>query len=89
MSVPNPNPELARLNNALAALEGAVGRRLETEQNRADLEAGLAVMRDDRARLAVELDAALARVKMLEAASDAVDARLADLAQRLKALTQE
>ena len=37
-------------------------RRLEAERRRGDLETELQIMQDDRARLAVELDGAVARL---------------------------
>jgi hypothetical protein len=55
-----------RLAKALEALESIVAQRLEDELTTADLEEELAVMQDDRSRLAFELDAALARAGALE-----------------------
>src|SRR5690606_6918425 len=55
------NAALERLEAAVAGLERAAARRLELEQRRGDLETELSLMQDDRARLAVELDGALAR----------------------------
>ncbi len=43
---------LARLDGALAQLEAAARRRIEAERGRANLETELALMQDDRARLA-------------------------------------
>jgi D-serine deaminase-like pyridoxal phosphate-dependent protein len=56
----------ARLAKALETLESVVAQRLEDELTTADLEEELAVMQDDRSRLAFELDAALARAGALE-----------------------
>jgi hypothetical protein len=67
---------LRRLDSALAALEAATGRRLEAERRRGDLETELALMQDDRARLAVELDGTLARLNRLEATADDVGRRV-------------
>jgi hypothetical protein len=67
---------LSRLDGALGLLEVAVARRLEAERRRGDLETELQIMQDDRARLAVELDAALARLHRVEAAADDVGARI-------------
>ncbi len=66
---------LSRLANALDQLEAAGERRAIADRVRADLEDELAVMQDDRARLAVELDGSLARSRALGLAND--DARLA------------
>ncbi|RYB03692.1 DUF4164 family protein [Lichenibacterium ramalinae] len=67
---------LQRLNGALDALEAAAERRAEAEAGRADAEAEFSVMQDDRSRLAVELDAALARARGLDRAVDEVSGRL-------------
>jgi putative heme degradation protein len=66
---------LSRLANSLDQLEAAGERRAIADRVRADLEDELAVMQDDRARLAVELDGSLARTRALALAND--DARLA------------
>jgi hypothetical protein len=55
-----------RLSVALDRLELAATARLDSEHGLEPLEAELAVMRDDRSRLAVELDGALARNASLE-----------------------
>ena len=59
---------LARLAAALDGLETVVGLRLAHEGNRPELEAELSVMQEDRARLAQDLDMALARAGRLDAA---------------------
>ena len=61
---------LKRLSVALEKLEAATERRLKAEALRANLEEELAVMQDDRGRLAVELDGALARTLSLEATNE-------------------
>lgn len=68
---------LARLDGALSQLEAAARRRTEAERGRANLETELTLMQDDRARLASELDGAMARL-------DAVETAAADVDQRLK-----
>jgi hypothetical protein len=70
---------LARLSASLNLLETTVARRLENELSLADLEEELAVMQDDRSRLALELDAELSKASALEKARDDVLRRL-DLA---------
>ena len=67
---------LQRLNGALDALDAAAERRAEADAARADSEAEYAVMQDDRSRLAVELDAALARARTLDRVAGDVAARV-------------
>ncbi len=67
---------LKRLDAAVAALEGAVRRRLEAERRRGDLETELQIMQDDRARLAVELDGTAARLARVETATQDVSRRV-------------
>ncbi|MDJ1158254.1 DUF4164 domain-containing protein [Chelatococcus sp. SYSU_G07232] len=67
---------LKRLDAAIGSLERAANRRLEVERRRGDLETELALMQDDRSRLAVELDGTLARLGRLEAAADDVGQRV-------------
>lgn len=71
------NDALKRLDAALGLLEAAVGRRLEVERRRGDLETELQIMQDDRARLAVDLDGAMARLHRAEAATEDVERRVA------------
>jgi len=52
---------LRRLAAALDKLEAAGERRAKADALRANLEEELAVLQDDRSRLAVELDGAIAR----------------------------
>ena len=58
-----------RLQAALDALEGAIERRLERDQGQAALASQVHAFDSDRARLAEELDAAIARARRLEAAN--------------------
>ena len=67
---------VSRLDAALGALEATLGRRLDLERRRGDLETELQIMQDDRARLAVELDAASARLARMEAATADVGCRV-------------
>lgn len=79
MSLPQPSAiehALARLSAALGLLEATAARKLEADRSKATLETELALMQDDRARLAVELDAALARSSRLDGVTD-------DLARRI------
>lgn len=68
---------LARLDAALGQLEAAARRRLDAERSRGNLETELALMQDDRARLAVELDGSLARLSQFETAAGDIDGRIA------------
>ncbi|MGZ9409436.1 MAG: DUF4164 family protein [Methylocystis sp.] len=67
---------VAELQAALAQLERTVAAKLEDELSSAELEEELAVMQDDRSRLALDLDAALARQNALEKSRDEVLRRL-------------
>ncbi len=67
---------LSRLKTALDQLERTVALKLEDDLSSAELEEELAIMQDDRGRLALDLDAALARVSALEKARDEVLRRL-------------
>jgi hypothetical protein len=67
---------LKRLDNALNLLEAASARRSEGEKGRGDLEIELQIMQDDRTRLAVELDAALARLRRYETVTEDVGRRV-------------
>lgn len=68
---------LKRLATALDHLEAAAERRAAADSRRADLEEELAVMQDDRSRLATELEGALARARKLDEANAEVARRLA------------
>lgn len=67
---------LARLDTALTRLEASVAHRIEAEREPGDLETELAIMAEDRARLAAELDAASARLATVEATTSDVGHRL-------------
>jgi Domain of unknown function (DUF4164) len=64
-------PSLERMRAALDVLEAAVERRLRFDARRADANEELALMQDDRSRLAVELDGALGQNRALAAANAA------------------
>ncbi|HEY8580892.1 MAG TPA: DUF4164 domain-containing protein [Beijerinckiaceae bacterium] len=77
MTLPQPLQDaLRRLASALDQVEAAVERRAVADRVRADLEEELAVMQDDRSRLAVELEGALARNRALSLAQEDVARRL-------------
>ena len=65
-----------RLGAALDRLEAASERVARGGSEKRDLADTLAVMQDDRSRLAHELDAALTRTQVLEHATDEVALRL-------------
>ncbi len=67
---------LRKLDSALSRLEAAAIRRLESEAAPDDRDAELALMNEDRARLASALDAASARLAQVEANSGEVGQRL-------------
>jgi hypothetical protein len=66
-----------RLRAALDSLEAAVERRLRSRFASHDAEAEFTMMQDDRARLAVELDAALDAQRTLAEANAAAMERIA------------
>ena len=77
MSLPNALASaLRRLDAALDHLEAAAERRGLADAARGNIEEELAIMQDDRTRLAVELDGALAQGKTLNLAHDEVARRL-------------
>jgi chromosome segregation ATPase len=67
---------LKQLAAALDRLDAASERRAQADALRTNLEDELAVMQDDRSRLAAELDGAIARARSLELANDEVARRL-------------
>lgn len=77
---------LKRLSVALEKLEAATERRVKAEALRANLEEELAVMQDDRARLAVELDGALARTISLETSNEEAARQLSGASAAVKAV---
>jgi hypothetical protein len=69
-------PSLKRLRAAVDLLEGAIERRLRQADAQGDMQEELALMQDDRARLAVELDGALERNRSLMTANEEAARRL-------------
>ncbi len=80
---------LKRLSSALDQLEAASERLARTGAEKRDLVDTLAVMQDDRGRLAHELDAALARTQVLEHATEEVALRLGHAGGALRRLLAE
>lgn len=70
---------LARLHAAIDQLEAAVERRGDTDAAHANLDEELAILQDDRARLAIDLDSVLARSRNLASTNEDVAARLRQL----------
>jgi peptidoglycan hydrolase CwlO-like protein len=71
-----PDPLLARLRAGLDNLESVIERRARRDAARSDAEAEFAMMQDDRARLAVDLDAALDAQRALAEANAAAMERV-------------
>ena len=87
--VPGPfEPSLRRMRAAIDLLEAAVERRVRRDASRGDANEELALMQDDRARLAVELDGALDRNRALEAANVEAGKRLAQASAALHRLIE-
>ena len=89
MSLPRPTDleqALARLSAALGLLEATASRKLEADRSKATLETELALMQDDRARLAVELDGALARSARLDGVTTDLARRIDDAIGSVRAV---
>jgi hypothetical protein len=71
------DPALKRVRAALDMLEVAIERRTRHDSARSDPQEELALMQDDRARLALELDGALERNRALLAANAEASKRVA------------
>jgi Domain of unknown function (DUF4164) len=81
-------PSLKRLRAAIDLLEGAIERRLRQEEAQGDAREELALMQDDRARLAVELDGALETNRGLLAANEEAARRLAQAGAAIRAVLE-
>jgi len=77
---------LGRMRAALDRLETAVEKKLRVEAKRADVDEDLNLMQDDRARLAVELDGALADARTSAAANAAAANALARAASAIESV---
>ena len=75
-AAPSLDGALARLDVALSRLEAGVALRVEAEVAPDDRDTELALMAEDRARLAAALDAASARLAEVETAAGEVEERL-------------
>ncbi len=77
-----------RLQSALDALEGAVERRLERDRGQAALASQVHAFDSDRARLAAELDAAVARARGLETTNREVAQRLDEAIATIRSIVE-
>ena len=75
-----------RLFAALDRLDAARERCAAADGQRANLQEELAIMQDDRAKLAVEFDGAAAGVKTLESANDEARRKLAHAITEIRAV---
>lgn len=75
-----------RLQSALEALDGAVGRRLDRDHGQAALASQVHAFDSDRARLAAELDVATARARALEVTNREVAQRLDEAIATIRAI---
>lgn len=76
MSTTSFESALKSLEASLGQLEAAAQRKLDLERRRGDLETELAIMQDDRSRLATDLDGTLSRLRRVEGAADDAVTRL-------------
>ncbi len=67
---------LGQLRNAVAALEGVVARRAQDDRSVETLKKELAVMQDDRAQIALDLDDAMAKAARLDAVTGELGRRV-------------
>ena len=75
---------LARLRASLGGLESAAERHGQKKEQQNSLATELALMQDDRARLASELDSAMARADRLAKSAKEIDKRLVSMARSVK-----
>lgn len=86
MGVASLDEAIGRMRVALDRLEATVDKRRRHEARRADADEEFTLMQDDRARLAVELDGALAENRALTAASAAAAKAVALAAAKIEGL---
>jgi ABC-type transporter Mla subunit MlaD len=77
-----------RLALALDALDAAAERRREAARNEAALATQIHALGDDRARLAGELDGAVARSRVLETANREVAQRIATAIETIRGVLE-
>ncbi len=83
------NDAFQRLGQALDHLDAAAARRAAGDEIRADREQEFSILQDDRSRLALDLDSALARARALDFATAEVSERLARASSTVKAILTE
>lgn len=89
-SLPPPlSQAFARLRANLSGLESAAERSLRHHAQQGSQATELALMQDDRARLASELDTAIARADRLAKSAKEVDKRLNSIGRSLKKILGE
>ena len=81
-------PSLKRLSAAIDLLEGAIERRLRQDGAQGDAQEELALMQDDRSRLAMELDGALQQNRALLAANEEARRRLGRAGAAIRAVLE-
>jgi hypothetical protein len=81
-------PSLKRLRAAIDLLEAAVERRARQDSAQNDAQEELALMQDDRARLAVELDGALDRNRGLLTANNEAAKRLGRAGSAIRSILE-
>jgi uncharacterized protein YlxW (UPF0749 family) len=80
---------LKRLTTALDQLDAAADRRAKADSARVDLEEELAIMQDDRSRLAIELEGAMTRLNRMESAHQEAERRLDRASATLRGILGE
>ena len=80
---------IKRLDAAMDQLEAAVHRRNEQNSAKSNLDEEMAILQDDRSRLAVELDGALARGKTQAVANQEVARRLERAGSAIRVVLQQ
>lgn len=86
---PSLEPHLARLSAALDGLDAAILRRRARDESKGNRDAELSLMQEDRARLADELDATLARLNRLDAAAADTSQRITRAMQAVRAVMDD
>jgi chromosome segregation ATPase len=80
---------LKRLTAAIDHLDAAADRRSKADAARGDLDEELAIMQDDRSRLAIELEGALGRLSRMESAHQEAERRLDQASATIRAVLGE
>jgi chromosome segregation ATPase len=80
---------LKRLSAALDQLDAAADRRAKADATRVDLEEELAIMQDDRSRLAIELEGAMTRLNRMESAHQEAERRLERASSTIRGILGE